>query len=130
MANEEVIHDLKKDTIKAISALATEYQRLVEDAMIDKENALSAAGQKLKIDVHTMVIDQNVRNLLMNIRQIKEMKVSDNSQEQRECRAAFEKDCEEATSRVRSVVSEAYQQLSELADEGFRIRQAASKLLR
>lgn len=127
MTYEEGIQALRKTALTTIYDLAREYKDLVNDAKISEDN-LQASYQKLQLDRHAMVIDQKVRNLLVIIRRIKEMKVADNSH-QRD-REVFEGQCNVASRGIRDVVQEAYAQLSTLADQGFAIRQAASKLLR
>ena len=66
--------------------------------------------------------------LLILIRQMKELKVSKNSQSGD--RGEFARRCLDEANAVYSVVQDSYRQLSELADRGFAVRQAASKLLR
>jgi hypothetical protein len=123
-----VVRQLRKDALVAIAALATEYQGLVKDAAIDKDDPLSSSRQKLQLDVHTMAIDQNARKLLRIIRSIKELKVSDDFfQDQR---GEFEQDCNARSDVVSSCMAESYQRLSQLADDGFHVLQTASKLLR
>ena len=139
MTSEEEILALRKNALTAIAQLADEYQALVEDAKILDKNersetllpqdyVLTESYRKLALDRHAMVIDQKVRALLILIRQMKELKVSKNSQSGD--RGEFARRCLDEANAVYSVVQDSYRQLSELADRGFAVRQAASKLLR
>ena len=139
MTSEEEILALRKNALTTISQLADEYQALVEDAKILDKNersetllpqdyVLTESYRKLALDRHAMVIDQKVRALLILIRQMKELKVSKNSQSGD--RGEFARRCVDEANALYSVVQDSYRQLSELADRGFAVRQAASKLLR
>jgi hypothetical protein len=122
------IQKLRKDTLLSIAALASSFQGLVQDASIDADDPLATSARKLQLDVHTMRIDQNARKLLCIIRAIKELKVTDNSHEG--LRAEFAGTCASASESVRECLRQSYEELSALADEGFAVRQAASKFLR
>ena len=139
MTSDEEILALRKSALTTISQLADEYQALVEDAKILDKNersetllpqdyVLTESYRKLALDRHAMVIDQKVRALLILIRQMKELKVSKNSQSGD--RGEFARRCDDEANALYSVVQDSYRQLSELADRGFAVRQAASKLLR
>ena len=138
MTSEEEILALRKNALTAIAQLADEYQALVEDAkildnergdtLLPQDYVLTESYRKLALDRHAMVIDQKVRALLILIRQMKELKVSKNSQSGD--RGEFARRCLDEANAVYSVVQDSYRQLSELADRGFAVRQAASKLLR
>lgn len=139
MTSDEEILALRKSALTTISQLADEYQALVEDAKILDKNersetllpqdyVLTESYRKLALDRHAMVIDQKVRALLILIRQMKELKVSKNSQSGD--RGEFARRCVDEANALYSVVQDSYRQLSELADRGFAVRQAASKLLR
>ena len=90
MTSEEEILALRKNALTAIAQLADEYQALVEDAkildnergdtLLPQDYVLAESYRKLALDRHAMVIDQKVRALLILIRQMKELKVSKNSQ--------------------------------------------------
>jgi hypothetical protein len=126
--SDERLQRLRRETLAAISSLAVSFQGLVQDAVIDTDDPLSTSARKLQLDVHTMRIDQNARKLLCIIRAIKELKVTDNSNE--EARAEFAARCGAAAQGLRECLRQSYDGLSELGDEGFAVRQAASKLLR
>lgn len=119
--------ELQDKTDEAISTLAIEFQRIMKDATIKIDNPLQSSIQKLDLDIHTMKIDQSARQLLYIIRLIKEVKVADDSYQSD--REQYEQQCEEATKRVKQCVKESYDQLTEIAEEGFLVRQAASKFL-
>jgi hypothetical protein len=127
-ANDARLQKLRRDTLAAISSLAVSFQGLVQDAAIDTDDPLATSARKLQLDVHTMRIDQNARKLLCIIRAIKELKVTDNSNES--ARAEFAAGCGTAAQGLRECLRQSYDELSALADEGFAVRQAASKLLR
>jgi hypothetical protein len=119
---------IRREALRAIAALASEYKEFISDARIVQDDPLTSSRQKLQLDVHTMAIDQNARKLLRIIQSIKEFKVTDDShQEQRQ---QFEGECIAATQHVQSCIIASYDTLTALADEGFRVRQEASKLLR
>jgi hypothetical protein len=126
--SKELISSFRRDTRAAIDALKSEFEQLIRDAKIEVDEPLASSRQKLQLDVHTMTIDQNARKLLQIIRCIKEIKVSDNTYDADQ--EKFENQCEEAASRVRECIVESYQELTRLSDEGFAVRQAASKHLR
>lgn len=125
--NADNIKDLQNRTDEAISTLALEFQKIMKDATIAIDNPLKSSIQKLDLDIHTMKIDQSARQLLYIIRLIKEIKVADDSNQQD--RAQYELQCKEATKRVKECVRLSYNQLTDLAEEGFAVRQAASKFL-
>ncbi|KAK8899404.1 hypothetical protein M9Y10_001720 [Tritrichomonas musculus] len=125
--NSDNIKDLQNRTDEAISTLALEFQKIMKDATIAIDNPLKSSIQKLDLDIHTMKIDQSARQLLYIIRLIKEIKVADDSNQQD--RAQYEIQCKEATKRVKECVRLSYNQLTDLAEEGFAVRQAASKFL-
>lgn len=129
MANrEDEIYELKRRVLNATNALASQYQGLVADSAIEIDNPLELSRQKIALDVHTRLIDKNARELLEIIRAIKELKVSDDSHHEERC--AFEAECESAAEYVQNSLKEAYGVLETLADQGFSVRQNASKLLR
>lgn len=125
-SNTKNISDLQTKTDEAIKTLAVEFQKIMEDASL-ADDPLKSSIQKLNLDIHTMKIDQSARQLLYIIRLIKEVKVSDDSYQ--EDRAQFEAQCEEATKLVKRCVKDSYDELTRIAEEGFNVRQAASKFL-
>ena len=127
-AVEDTRLDLRRRVHETIRKLAKTYQLLIGSASIDRENGMTAARQKLQLDVFTMQIDENVRNLLLLIREIKEMKIADDAP--REERASFEERCKEGSSAIHDCLSRSFQHLAELSEEGFQVLQDASKFLR
>lgn len=128
---QSTVTQLHSDTAEAITTLAKEFKELMKDAMItinDDEAALVSARQKLQIDVHTVNIDHAARNLLMCIRKMKELKVTDNSYQDE--RNEFEKECIESANQIDQKIAECFQQLTVLSEEGFEVLQQASKLIR
>lgn len=126
-AKTKNVTDLQEKTDEAIKTLALEFQKIMKDAAIEINNPLNSSTQKLDLDIHTMNIDQSARQLLYIIRLIKEVKVADDSYQQD--REQYEMQCEEYTKKVKECVRESYDRLTKIAEEGFAVRQAASKFL-
>ncbi|EAY20643.1 hypothetical protein TVAG_163390 [Trichomonas vaginalis G3] len=125
---EKQINDLRMLSVNAIANLVNTYSELIKDSIVRHDDVLDSSRQKLKIEVHTMEIDQNARELLTCIRRIKELKVTDDEYQSE--RASFEQDCIESSNQINDQVKKCYKQLTDLSTEGFEVLQAASKLLR
>ena len=112
-----------------ISTLAVEFQRILQDSsLVANNDTLKSSHQKLQLDIHTMKIDQSARDLLCLIRELKEDRVT-SPEPYAADRADFQHQCANATETVKKCVLECYNQLTEIAEEGFSVRQSASKFL-
>lgn len=125
---DKQINDLSLMSVEAIKNLVTSYSSLINDSLVHQDDVLDSARQKLRIEVHTMKIDQNARELLTCIRRIKELKVTDDKYQEE--RIKFEEECKESSKQIDEQVKICYKQLTDLSTEGFEVLQAASKLLR
>lgn len=121
------LQNRQKEVNAAIETLATQFQDMMKNSTLDINNPMQSSFQKLQLDINTMIIDQNVRKLLVIIRLLKEFRITDNSYQ--EDRQEFENQCFGAIETVKQCVKESYDQLTALSQEGFAVRQAASKFL-
>lgn len=121
------IEELQKDILSTISGLAREFQRLIENSAVNKEEHLRGSAQKLELDIHTMTLDQKSRHLLEIIRRLKELKIVTNSYQEE--RSQFEGECFAASDSINKCLSESYAELLKLSDDSVSMLHESYKLL-